>query len=178
MKCLDPCEDQSLCTHVISPVKDCNNKNSRRKAIKKRKRKSIDQLKFLSQEFQISTEWDKENIARLSKKTGLSEAQIYKWSWEQKKKVQIHTNLKIQKNAHLSDIFFALPDVQFHSEKKEYINIKGDALNCSEIISPRSIDFDFYSIQKNYRLGLEIFSQAKSTQNKFPDSYLQELARN
>ena len=177
MKYLNSCEDQSLFTHAASPLKDWNNRNSRRKTIKKRKRKSIDQLKVLAQEFQICTEWDKDKITKLSKKTGLSEAQIYKWSWDQKKKIQIHTKLKNQKDVHLSEIFNKLPDIQFNAQNKENLNINCIALSCSEVITPRVIDFDFYNIQKKYRQGLEIFTQIKSNQDRCLDNFFEGFAR-
>lgn len=62
-----------------TPLSDCTNRTSRRKSIKKRKRKSLSQLEILFQEFQQYPDWDKEQISRLMKKTGLTEAQIYKW---------------------------------------------------------------------------------------------------
>ena len=44
------------------------------------------QLKILKSEYQKGSEWSKEKIARVSKVTGLSESQVYKWCWDQKKK--------------------------------------------------------------------------------------------
>jgi hypothetical protein len=37
-------------------------------------------------EFKNNTEWTKEKVAELSEKTGLSESQVYKWNWDQRKK--------------------------------------------------------------------------------------------
>ena len=54
--------------------------------IKKRKRKSNSQLKVLKIEFEKEAFWDKEKILQVSKSTGLSESQVYKWFWDQKKK--------------------------------------------------------------------------------------------
>ena len=54
--------------------------------IRKRKRKSGDQLKTLICEFERNPTWSKDTLLEVSKKTGLSEAQVYKWGWDQKLK--------------------------------------------------------------------------------------------
>lgn len=54
--------------------------------IRKRKRKSSDQLKSLMREFERNPNWSKDTLLEVSKKTGLSEAQVYKWGWDQKRK--------------------------------------------------------------------------------------------
>lgn len=54
--------------------------------IRKRKRKSGDQLKSLVREFERNPNWTKETLLEVSRKTGLSEAQVYKWGWDQKRK--------------------------------------------------------------------------------------------
>ena len=37
-------------------------------------------------EFDKNANWSKETLLEVSKKTGLSEAQVYKWGWDQKRK--------------------------------------------------------------------------------------------
>ena len=37
-------------------------------------------------EFDRNNNWTKETLLDVSRKTGLSEAQVYKWGWDQKKK--------------------------------------------------------------------------------------------
>lgn len=54
--------------------------------IRKRKRKSGDQLKTLMREFERNPSWSKDTLLEVSRKTGLSEAQVYKWGWDQKRK--------------------------------------------------------------------------------------------
>jgi hypothetical protein len=54
--------------------------------IKKRKRKSTAQIKVLKQELDREGNWSKEKIAEMSELTGLSQSQVYKWWWDQKKK--------------------------------------------------------------------------------------------
>ncbi|KAL4461898.1 hypothetical protein ABPG72_003918 [Tetrahymena utriculariae] len=54
--------------------------------IRKRKRKNNDQLKILKIEYQKGGFWGKEKILEVAQITGLSESQVYKWCWDQKKK--------------------------------------------------------------------------------------------
>jgi len=54
--------------------------------IRRRKRKSIEQLKMLVNEYKKNPNWNKNTMSEVAKRTGLSEAQVYKWSWDQKKK--------------------------------------------------------------------------------------------
>jgi hypothetical protein len=57
------------------------------RVIRRRKRKNNDQMKVLEYEFARDADWTKERLFDLSKLTGLSEGQIYKWGWDQKKKL-------------------------------------------------------------------------------------------
>ena len=43
---------------------------------------------MLIQAFKKNTDWSKEEVAELSKNSGLTESQVYKWAWDQKKKLQ------------------------------------------------------------------------------------------
>lgn len=36
----------------------------------------------------MDPDWSKERLHELAKRTGLSEAQIYKWGWDQRRKVE------------------------------------------------------------------------------------------
>ena len=63
-----------------SPMEEANSTN------RKRKRKNTMQLKILKAEYQKNKEWSKELITKISEMTGLTESQIYKWNWDQKKK--------------------------------------------------------------------------------------------
>lgn len=55
-------------------------------SMRKRKRKSNQQLKILKNEFEKCQEWSKDQITTVAQKTGLSESQVYKWCWDQKRK--------------------------------------------------------------------------------------------
>lgn len=55
--------------------------------VKKRKRKNNQQLQILKVEYEkVGGIWNKEKILKVAKITGLSESQVYKWVWDQKKK--------------------------------------------------------------------------------------------
>lgn len=56
--------------------------------IKKRRRKTSQQLKALKNFFEKDQNWSKDMITKISKATGLTESQVYKWCWDQKKKVE------------------------------------------------------------------------------------------
>lgn len=43
-------------------------------------------MDILKEEFDSNPHWSKETLFRLAKQCGLSEAQVYKWGWDQKKK--------------------------------------------------------------------------------------------
>ena len=53
---------------------------------KKRKRKSTVQIKLLKQELDGEMNWTKQKILKMAEVTGLSQSQVYKWCWDQKKK--------------------------------------------------------------------------------------------
>ena len=61
---------------------------------RKRKRKNNLQLKILKAEFNKCDNWNKEKITQVAQTTGLSESQVYKWCWDQKKKVEEVENQK------------------------------------------------------------------------------------
>lgn len=122
-----------------------------KKQINKRKRKSANQLQVLFQEFQNSADWDKDIMAKISENTGLTEGQIYKWSWDQKKKFHYLERVKMPKNIHLCEIFDALPEMEKKFSSKTQPAIRSNVLSCVETICPRVIDIDFYQIQRDYR---------------------------
>jgi hypothetical protein len=56
------------------------------KIIRKRMRKSQNQLGMLLEQFDQNPHWSKETLLKIAKKTLLTEAQVYKWGWDQKRK--------------------------------------------------------------------------------------------
>lgn len=49
-------------------------------------------MKILKAEYLKNKEWSKELITKISEMTGLTESQIYKWNWDQKKKEEDELN--------------------------------------------------------------------------------------
>lgn len=43
-------------------------------------------MRYLMQEFEKDPTWSKETYQRVARETNLSEAQVYKWGWDQKNK--------------------------------------------------------------------------------------------
>lgn len=76
--------------HYYPPGQTCSNAEDMRK----RKRKNNVQLKILKNEFSKGDCWNKEKIYRVAQITGLSESQVYKWCWDQKKKVEEQENFR------------------------------------------------------------------------------------
>ena len=56
------------------------------RVIRKRKRKTTFQLEELASAFDADPHWSKEMLAEIAIKTDLTEAQVYKWGWDQKRK--------------------------------------------------------------------------------------------
>lgn len=67
--------------------------DSPRRVVHRRKRKSKDQITYLSNEFLKSRDWDSAKVKELAKLTGLSTSQVYKWNWDQKKLISISSFL-------------------------------------------------------------------------------------
>ncbi len=65
-------------------VNSADNLNSRRQ----RQRKNDEQHNFLMNEFLKNPNWDKDTLQRLSDELGLKMSQIYKWNWDQQKKIR------------------------------------------------------------------------------------------
>ena len=55
------------------------------KKVEQRRRKTKAQLTALNAYFNLFSTWEKSNIAEAAKLSGLSNSQVYKWYWEQKR---------------------------------------------------------------------------------------------
>jgi hypothetical protein len=55
----------------------------------KRKRKNKGQIKKLEEEFQKNPHWTNEDVDKISADLRLDKSQVYKWNWDQKKKLNI-----------------------------------------------------------------------------------------
>ncbi len=78
-------DDLNVC--VTALLKKSKDDNASTRDIKRRQRKNKDQLGVLENEFKKNTEWQRDFIRNISKKLGLRECQVYKWHWDQRKKV-------------------------------------------------------------------------------------------
>mmetsp|Transcript_32958 Transcript_32958/g.57862 ORF Transcript_32958/g.57862 Transcript_32958/m.57862 type:complete len:174 (-) Transcript_32958:3084-3605(-) len=90
--------------------------------IKRRKRKTAAQVKLLKREYNANPVWSKETYVELAAKTGLSESQVYKWSWDYRKKL-----------------------------RKRESKVSVDFLYCTEVLSPTPLDSALYVLQRSYR---------------------------
>lgn len=54
-----------------------------------KRRKSKHQVKMLEAELEANPHWTNDDMVKIAKKTGLSKSQVYKWNWDQKKKLNI-----------------------------------------------------------------------------------------
>ena len=105
-----------------------------------RKRKNNDQISILIEEYSQNAKWTKERVVSLAEKTGLSEAQVYKWSWDYKKK---------------------LKRLSMHFNVSELI--------CSEIMAPSDIDSEMIKLQTNYKQGFSLIGSQIHPEFDFND---------
>lgn len=65
-------------------IRFCSKKASKEK--RKRTRKDRQQQQVLMAFYRKKKNWEKSDITKLSKQSGLKESQIYKWNWDMRKK--------------------------------------------------------------------------------------------
>ncbi|CAG9318630.1 unnamed protein product [Blepharisma stoltei] len=146
-----------LLTHsFLTPT---HNKSYRKKNSRKRKRKTNDQLLLLQREFENNPEWSKESLARLTKLTGLSEAQVYKWGWDQKKKIEFSSYSKSSSTVSLAQLFEdTCVQICWKPQENSIVELPVDNnMKCREIMPPLGVDMDLLTIQKSYRSNMEAF---------------------
>lgn len=69
-----------------SSMRTENSKSSKKS---KRKRKNKAQVKKLEEEFSKNPHWTNEDVDKISRDLKLDRSQVYKWNWDQKKKLNI-----------------------------------------------------------------------------------------
>ena len=79
---LDSCEDDcfSSASTACSPILLQHNK--------RRMKKTDDQVQQLIEEFHTNPRWERNQVSELARRTGLTEAQVYKWGWDYRKKLK------------------------------------------------------------------------------------------
>ena len=65
------------------------NEENKKEKKSRRKRKNKGQIKKLEDEFSKNPHWSNEDVERISKELKLDKSQVYKWNWDQKKKLNI-----------------------------------------------------------------------------------------
>jgi len=134
----------------------------------KRSRKSSQQLQVLLQEYQREPAWSKEFITELANRTGLTTAQIYKWSWDHKKKFHQAKRNRAETSC-LSSLFSEVGNIQ--PLKMTQQNVKPvEFLLCNETLRLASLDSQILEIQNSYKRSLE-----KSCQSRTLRSILSEF---
>lgn len=91
---LNECVDFLLRKQKLMPSLAINkiirhNASGKSKEKKRRYRKNCDQHNILLKYFEKNPNWDKPIIQKLSDELGLKESQIYKWNWDQRKKMMM-----------------------------------------------------------------------------------------
>lgn len=125
-------------------------KPSRKRQHKKRSRKNGDQLSILAREFFFNSEWSKGMMARLANMTGLNEAQVYKWGWDQRRKQQYKVS---SGTVGLCKLFSPLSKMSFLKKSDfEYSNENVGIFASKEVLVPGELDNKLYCIQAEYKM--------------------------
>lgn len=114
------CKENEIPSADLMNSASTNYSNKKKKW--RRKRKNSSQVKVLIGEFNKNSSWTKEQVVFLAEKSGLSEAQVYKWGWDYKKKL-----------------------------RKQASQCNYKELCCSEIMAPNVLDLEMVKLQKSYK---------------------------
>jgi hypothetical protein len=123
---------------------------------RKRKRKNMNQLKVLKAEYLKFKDWSKELITRISEITGLTESQIYKWNWDQKKKEedeQLADGVIAKPNFNDSGINTVFHNMQCPVHDKENMDISFSSFKLVSLQSPNKSRFTAAKLFK--QVGLQ-----------------------
>ncbi|CAG9327157.1 unnamed protein product [Blepharisma stoltei] len=154
-------DNRGLCSDLLhhSLLTPTHSKSYRKKSSRKRKRKTNDQILLLQREFENNPEWNKDSLARLTKLTGLTEAQVYKWGWDQKKKIEFSSYSKLPSTLSLSQLFEnECTQVLYKPQENNISELFVDNnMKCKEVMPPLAVDMDLLLIQKSYRRSMEAF---------------------
>ena len=87
-------------------------------------------------------------MAFIAKETGLSEAQVYKWGWDQKKKLAFRPRAALS----LGQLFRSLPVSEPLPNK---VLPAAPEFESPELLPPHDLDLQMYQLQKAYRVDME-----------------------
>ncbi len=126
-------------------------RSSRKRTIKRRKRKSMNQLRTLQEEFEKRSDWGKELVSYLANTTGLSEAQVYKWGWDQKKKQQGRDNQEETMDCSIAELFSQISTPVPLLRPTITTDFRPCCFPCVETILPSGLDAELYQVQRAYK---------------------------
>jgi len=106
------------------------------RVVRRRNRKTGTQLEILNFEFDFNPHWSKESIQMISAKTGLSEGQVYKWGWDQKKKkFTVEEAMKMRQYERMLDqrneAKIRIPFLQKISDQIKQVTLPNSSLNVT-----------------------------------------------
>lgn len=124
---------------------------------RKRKRKNTLQLKVLKSEYIKNKDWSKELITKISEMTGLTESQIYKWNWDQKKKEEDEgqTTGSVICNPNFNNTEAAACPYQQASADKENIDISTQNFKLVGLYTPNKNKITLQSQTNNPNISLK-----------------------
>lgn len=128
-------------TRTPSPEPESLQDPQPERSSRKRQRKSNDQIQILKDELAINPCWSKQDITELSRRTGLTESQVYKWSWDFRKKAR--------------------------TEPEREVQVDAGHLACEELLMPVMLDSGLYEVQRAYRSDLNHFRLSGCTPSRF-----------
>lgn len=111
----------------------------------------MDQLRTLQVEFEKTASWGKDLVSYLAHLTGLSEAQVYKWGWDQKKKLVGRDKPEDPIETSLSELFAPLPEVNCIERPVVVQDFGPNLCPCMETILPSDLDAQLYQVQRSYK---------------------------
>lgn len=123
---------------ICSPS-ECDADDYDNSEVKRRKRKTAAQVNVLKRKYHANQIWTKETYIELAAETGLTEPQVYKWSWDYRKQLRKHN-----------------------------LQVPNDFFRCSEVLTPTTLDSAVYFLQRSYRGNWKAFvAKSFATPSRF-----------
>ena len=135
------------------------NQLKKTKRANKRSRKTLQQIQLLEVEFAHNPDWGKDDISRIACKAALTEAQVYKWGWDQKQKLQFSLYSKLKLAPSLSQLFDGeMPAPGLALSQCQPEDPSCETLRCSEVLFPFVVDKEIMKLHNKYRESMEWLS--------------------
>jgi len=120
------------------PSRSSINTEERKKGKNKRKRKNKGQIKKLEEEFDKNPHWTNEDVDKISRDLKLDRSQVYKWNWDQKKKLNILPS-KVYVVSMPENYNQAINGKKGDGSKQIYVKSMNDLLKLQSIESFKSL---------------------------------------